>query len=48
MEERRQLFRLIQPDCAFHVLPGAGHWVQYEDADRFNATLMSVLDGRGA
>jgi 2-hydroxy-6-oxonona-2,4-dienedioate hydrolase len=48
MEERKQLFRSIQPGCAFHVLPGAGHWVLYEDADRFNATLSAVLDGKDA
>lgn len=48
MEERKRLFRSIQPDCEFHVLPGAGHWVQYEAADRFNATLLRVLDRKDA
>lgn len=48
MEERRQLFRSIQPGCEFHVIGGAGHWVLYEDADRFNATLLGVLQRKGA
>jgi 2-hydroxy-6-oxonona-2,4-dienedioate hydrolase len=48
MEERKQLFRSIQPACEFHVLEGAGHWVMYEDTDRFNATLLGVLQGRSA
>lgn len=48
MEERRQLFRSIQPGCGFHVISGAGHWVLYEDADSFNATLLDVLQGKGA
>lgn len=48
MEERRQLFRSIQPGCEFHVIGCAGHWVLYEDADRFNATLLGVLQGKGA
>jgi pimeloyl-ACP methyl ester carboxylesterase len=47
MAERRQLFHAIQPGCEFHVLDGAGHWVLYEDADRFNATLLGVLQGKG-
>jgi len=48
MEERKQLFRSIQPGCEFHVLEGAGHWVMYEDTDRFNAMLLGVLQGRSA
>lgn len=48
MEERKQLFRSIQPGCEFHVISGAGHWVLYEDADRFNAALLGVLQGKGA
>lgn len=28
----------------WRVVTGAGHWVQYEDAAAFNATLMEVLD----
>ena len=27
----------------WHTVPGAGHWVQYEAADRFNAVLAQVL-----
>ena len=46
MEERRSLFRSIQPDCGFHVIPGAGHWAPYEASERFNATLLGVLGGK--
>ncbi len=48
MEERKQLFRSIQPSCEFHVLDGAGHWVMYEDTARFNATLLGILQREGA
>jgi 2-hydroxy-6-oxonona-2,4-dienedioate hydrolase len=27
----------------WHTVPGAGHWVPYEDAERFNAALFAVL-----
>jgi pimeloyl-ACP methyl ester carboxylesterase len=31
------------PGSAFHVIPNAGHWVQYEAADAFNAILLEML-----
>jgi 2-hydroxy-6-oxonona-2,4-dienedioate hydrolase len=33
----------IHPSAAFHVIPKAGHWVQYEVAEVFNALLLEVL-----
>ncbi len=27
----------------WHTLPGAGHWVQYEAAEKFNAALLALL-----
>ncbi len=31
----------------WHTVPGAGHWVQYEAADVFNAHLLTVLASAG-
>jgi pimeloyl-ACP methyl ester carboxylesterase len=31
------------PGAAFHVIPNAGHWVQYESAEIFNSILLEVL-----
>jgi pimeloyl-ACP methyl ester carboxylesterase len=28
---------------AFHVVPDAGHWVQYENAEAFNQVLLTCL-----
>lgn len=39
VDEREQILRRVQPDLPFAVIPGAGHWVQYEAADAFNRTL---------
>jgi pimeloyl-ACP methyl ester carboxylesterase len=39
LEERARVLRGFQPSARFAVVPGAGHWVQYEAADRFNALL---------
>ena len=36
VDERAHILRSVQPDARFAVVPGAGHWVQYEAADRFN------------
>jgi pimeloyl-ACP methyl ester carboxylesterase len=31
---------------AFTLIEDAGHWVQFERADAFNAALLAVLDAR--
>ena len=33
-----------QPACSTYVIPGAGHWVQYERADAINRLLLGWLD----
>ncbi|MFN4088725.1 MAG: alpha/beta fold hydrolase [Alphaproteobacteria bacterium] len=40
---RRDLFRAIQPGCAFHFVPGAGHWVPFEAAEATNRHLLDFL-----
>jgi 2-hydroxy-6-oxonona-2,4-dienedioate hydrolase len=39
LDERARVLRSFQPGARFAVVPGAGHWVPYEAADRFNALL---------
>jgi pimeloyl-ACP methyl ester carboxylesterase len=39
VDERARKLRSVQPGARFAVVPGAGHWVQYESAERFNALL---------
>jgi pimeloyl-ACP methyl ester carboxylesterase len=48
MAERPALLDSIQPGAAkrFRVIPGAGHWVAFEAADQFNATLADLLTAR--
>ncbi|MBT5664388.1 MAG: alpha/beta hydrolase [Rhodospirillaceae bacterium] len=41
--EREKLFRLIQPNTDFRIIPSAGHWVMYETPEAFNATLLELL-----
>lgn len=43
---QRELFLQARPDGRFHIVPGAGHWVAYEAADRFNAVLLTILAGQ--
>jgi len=45
VEERARILRSVQPGARFAVVPGAGHWVQYEAADRFNALLAEFAIG---
>jgi 2-hydroxy-6-oxonona-2,4-dienedioate hydrolase len=45
LDERARLLRSIQPTARFAVVPGAGHWVQYEAADQFNPILAEYAGG---
>lgn len=43
LDERRRVLDEIQPGLRFEVIPGAGHWVAYEAADRFNPLLAEIV-----
>jgi pimeloyl-ACP methyl ester carboxylesterase len=43
LDERARLLRGVQPGARFAVVPGAGHWVQFEAADRFNPLLAEFV-----
>ena len=43
--ERREKLEQFKPGASFDVIPGAGHWVQYEAADAFNRLLRRRLNG---
>jgi pimeloyl-ACP methyl ester carboxylesterase len=47
LAERRDLIRQYRPDAPFEIVPGAGHWVQYEAAATFNPWLRDVLHKMG-
>ena len=43
LDERRRVLDEIQPGLRFEIIPGAGHWVAYEAADRFNPLLAEIV-----
>jgi 2-hydroxy-6-oxonona-2,4-dienedioate hydrolase len=43
LDERARTLRSFQPEARFEVIGGAGHWVQYEAADRFNPLLTEIV-----
>ena len=45
LDERARILRGFQANARFAVVPGAGHWVQYEAADRFNALIAEFAAG---
>jgi pimeloyl-ACP methyl ester carboxylesterase len=45
LDERAQVLRRFQDGARFAVVPGAGHWVPYEAADRFNALIAEFAAG---
>ena len=46
LDERARTLRSFQPEARFEVIEGAGHWVQYEAADRFNPLLTEIARSR--
>jgi 2-hydroxy-6-oxonona-2,4-dienedioate hydrolase len=48
LDERARVLRRVQPEARFEVIDGAGHWVQYEAADRFNLLLVEIVQERAA
>jgi 2-hydroxy-6-oxonona-2,4-dienedioate hydrolase len=45
VDDRARLLRGIQPGARFAVVPGAGHWVQFEAADQFNRLIAEYVSG---
>jgi pimeloyl-ACP methyl ester carboxylesterase len=45
VDDRRRILREAQPAARFTVVPGAGHWVQFEAADRFNEVIAEYAGG---
>jgi 2-hydroxy-6-oxonona-2,4-dienedioate hydrolase len=43
VSERAAICRALVPDIRIDVIPGAGHWVQYEAAEAFNQRLLEFL-----
>ena len=43
LDDRARALRSVQPDARFEVIPGAGHWVQYEAAERFNPLFAEIV-----
>ena len=44
-EQRVEMLREERPEARIEVLEGAGHWTQYEAADRYNALLVEMIRG---
>lgn len=43
LEHRRQHIAEVHPNAAFHIIPNAGHWVQYEASEAVNALLRKII-----
>jgi pimeloyl-ACP methyl ester carboxylesterase len=43
LAERGERLRQFQPQAPFEIFAGAGHWVQYEAAERFNHRLSELV-----
>lgn len=46
LAERAATLRSFQSEARFEIIEGAGHWVQYEAAGRFNPLLTEIVRSR--
>lgn len=44
MHERPRWLHSHHPDAKYAIIPGAGHWCAYEAPQRFNETLLGLLE----
>lgn len=42
-QKRAELCKAVRPDLELHIVPHAGHWVQYEASDTVNDLLLRFL-----
>ena len=47
MDQQQAGLDVVRPGARFHPIAGAGHWVQYEAAEAYNALLLKILSGQG-
>jgi pimeloyl-ACP methyl ester carboxylesterase len=47
LAERRAFVQQIQPGASFDIVPGAGHWVQYEAHETVNRRLRELVKPQG-
>ncbi len=40
LDERREAALALDPEADFHVVPDAGHWIQFEEAETVNRLLL--------
>jgi pimeloyl-ACP methyl ester carboxylesterase len=45
LAERRERLQQFQPGSPFDIMPGAGHWVQYEAYETVNRRMRELLQG---
>jgi 2-hydroxy-6-oxonona-2,4-dienedioate hydrolase len=45
LDARLDILRRHHPELEVRLIEGAGHWVAYEAADRFNAAMLELLRG---
>ena len=45
LAERRERLQQFKPGAPFDIVPGAGHWVQYEAHETVNRRLSELLNG---
>ncbi len=44
LDARRRVFQQVRPDVQFELVPNAGHWLQYEQAEVFNARCAQWIE----
>lgn len=42
IDDAQSRMKELIPDVRFHIIPNSGHWIQFEEYDKFNSTIEKI------
>ncbi|MDG2187194.1 MAG: alpha/beta hydrolase [Hyphomicrobiales bacterium] len=42
IDDAQSRMKELIPDVKFHIIPNSGHWIQFEEYDKFNSTIEKI------
>ena len=42
IDDAQSRMKELIPDVKFHIIPNSGHWIQFEEYEKFNSTIEKI------